>query len=174
MSKLLIISGSPRVGNSNRVSKSLFEILQLRGDKVDIVELSKMNIEYCTGCLECEDEGICPIEDDMISVQEKMLYADVIIFSTPVYFDNLPGKLKSLVDRSNLFMSELKGKRSAAFLCGQADEESWKNCAEIIKNYSEICEMNFLGYVSEKARNLSDLDDTSVELITKKAISILG
>lgn len=174
MSKSLIISGSPRDGNSTRVSKKLYETIQSRGNEVDLLELSKINIEYCTGCLKCEDEGLCPIEDDMISVQEKMLYSDLIIFSTPVYFDNLPGKLKSLVDRSNLFMSELKGKKSVAFLCGQADEESWNNCGEIIKNYSEICEMEFLGYVSEKARNLNDLDTKAVENATSRVLSILG
>lgn len=174
MSKVLIISASPRSGNSFRVCNSLANALRSRGESVRLLELSKTSIEYCTGCLKCEDEGLCPIHDDMKSIQENVTNADLIVFSTPVYFDNLPGKLKSLIDRSNLFISELKGKKSAAFLCGQADEASWENCANIIKNYSEICGMEFLGYVAEKARGIDDLDATAVEHSAEKLLHILG
>ena len=39
------------------------------------------------------------INDDMKMVIEKLLWADTIIWSFPLYYFNVPGKLKTLIDR---------------------------------------------------------------------------
>jgi multimeric flavodoxin WrbA len=174
MNKILILCGSPRKGNMHRLSGVLEKRLIAQGDIVNTILLSDSDIQYCIGCLKCEDEGICPLNDDVAAIKENILSADTIILTTPVYFDNVPGKVKSLIDRSNLFMSELKLKRFLVALCGQADEQSWNNCAEIIKNYVEICEMNYLGYESAEARQIEDLSVEKIDELASKLISRLG
>jgi len=173
MNNVLIVSSSPRNGNSARVCKQLSDELLAQGINATLIELSGIGIEYCNGCLKCEDEGICPIQDGMVIVQKAMCDADTIVFGTPVYFDNMPGKLKSLIDRSNLFMSQLKGKRCAVFMCGQADETSWGNCASIIKNYSDICDMRFMGHVAGKARTSDDMDAVASSDFANKILALL-
>ena len=170
MSNILIICGSPRKGNMYTFCDLLQGKLISREDNSNLLYLSSLNINYCDGCLLCEDEGICPIDDDLETIKNSMLAADTIIFAVPVYFDNVPGKVKSLIDRSNLFMNELKGKKCLAALCGQADIQSWNNCADIIKNYAEICGMDFGGSVAAQARIPGDimpekLNDMVAELI---------
>lgn len=173
MKSILLISGSPRLGNSVRFCSCLSKELSKTAFSVDVIELSKVTLQFCNGCLLCEDESYCPINDDIKTIKEKMVNADTICFVTPVYFDNLPGKLKTLLDRSNLFMSELKGKQCGAFLCGQADEQSWENCAKIIQNYAEICEMEFIGYFATKARNKDDLNGSRLTDAVDKLISLM-
>ena len=160
------------MGNMYRLSKMLVERLSVRDAK--IVLLANTDIKYCTGCLKCEDEGLCPINDMMGNIRNDMVSAETIIFATPVYFDNLPGKLKTLIDRSNLFMSDLAGKKCFAFLCGQADAQSWENCAKIIENYAGICKMDYLGYVAVQARDIEDLNDTQINDMFSTIFKLLG
>ena len=174
MNNILIISGSPRMGNMYRFSDVLAKYVAEQGKNAKTLYLSSLDIQYCTGCLRCEDEGICPIIDDNETVKTEMLSADVIVLATPVYFDNVPGKVKSLIDRSNLYMNELKGKKCLAVLCGQADEQSWTNCADIIRNYVEICGMDFLGSVVENARKSDDLSNVQLNDMAAKLIKLIG
>lgn len=174
MSKILIISGSPRIGNVSHVCTQLLKDLKDRvEDDAALIELAELNVGYCNGCLKCEDEGVCPVRDDMPKIQKAMTDADIILLGSPVYFDNVPGVLKSLLDRSNLFMSELKGKKCAFFLCGQADEASWENCANILKNYLDICGIEFLGSIATKARVVDDIDADEAKTLSAKIIAML-
>ena len=43
--------------------------------------------------------GKCCINDDMPKVIEKILWADLIIYSFPLYYFNVPGALKNMIDR---------------------------------------------------------------------------
>ncbi|MBR6341146.1 MAG: NAD(P)H-dependent oxidoreductase [Treponema sp.] len=117
---LLIINGSPKGKRSNslRLTKSFVEGFKSAKEKngeqvvVEELELASMNIGACRGCFACwkNTPGVCIIKDDMPSVLEKMLKADLIVWSFPLYYFNVPGLLKNLIDRQlpmNLpFMSE--------------------------------------------------------------------
>ncbi|MEE0553982.1 MAG: NAD(P)H-dependent oxidoreductase, partial [Clostridia bacterium] len=60
-----------------------------------------MNIDACKGCFTCwkKTPGICCIKDDMQTVIGKQLKADIILWSFPLYYFNVPGILKNLIDR---------------------------------------------------------------------------
>ncbi len=53
------------------------------------------------GCLACLKTQKCVIADDMIEIAEKVKNADVLIFATPIYYYELSGQLKTLLDRCN-------------------------------------------------------------------------
>ena len=47
------------------------------------------------------------IDDDAVAITEKMQHADVIVFATPIYYYEMSGQLKTLLDRANaLFPSD--------------------------------------------------------------------
>lgn len=46
-------------------------------------------INYCKGCLGCVSSGKCVIHDDMSGILEDMVYADVIVFASPIYFNTI-------------------------------------------------------------------------------------
>lgn len=113
---LLVINGSPKGNRSNtyRLTTAFIEGMKQAGGDIEIEELcvNQLNIKPCLGCFSCWNKtpGKCCISDDMTSVIEGILWADVIIWSFPLYYFSVPGPLKNLMDRqlpmSLPFMSE--------------------------------------------------------------------
>ena len=106
---VLLINGSPKGKNSNslKLAYSFIEGLKSEyannGKEISIEELhvASMNIDACKGCFTCwkKTPGICCIKDDMQTVIDKQLEADIILWSFPLYYFNVPGILKNLIDR---------------------------------------------------------------------------
>lgn len=106
---VLLINGSPKGKNSNslKLAYSFIEGLkseyESNGKEVSIEELhvASMNIDACKGCFTCwkKTPGICCIKDDMKTVIDKQLEADIILWSFPLYYFSVPGILKNLIDR---------------------------------------------------------------------------
>ena len=107
--KVLVINGSPRAQGSNSLclAKSFVEgvreTMEAKGQEVavDVVDVYKLNIAPCKGCFGCwkSTPGECVIHDDMADVFGKRISADLIVWSFPLYFFNVPGGLKNLIDR---------------------------------------------------------------------------
>ncbi len=68
---------------------------------VKTLELSKLNLGPCLGCLGCwtKTPGRCVQRDDMDRIYRAISEADVIIESFPLYFYGIPGPLKTMTDR---------------------------------------------------------------------------
>lgn len=98
MKKIIGICGSPRQnGNSETaLAKIISNCSEYAIAK--IFNVSQMNIHLCNGCLICEESGFCNIEDDMANLLTSIEGADIIVFSTPVYFDGLPAICKNILD----------------------------------------------------------------------------
>jgi multimeric flavodoxin WrbA len=71
------------------------------GAEVDNVLLSTKKIGGCIGCFTCwvKTPGKCVFKDDMEALMEKAISADVVIFATPLYVDNVTGLMKNFMDR---------------------------------------------------------------------------
>lgn len=106
---VLLINGSPKGKNSNslKLAYSFMEGLKSEyanvGKEISMEELhvASMDINACKGCFSCwkKTPGICCIKDDMQTVIEKQLEANLILWSFPLYYFNVPGILKNLIDR---------------------------------------------------------------------------
>ena len=107
---ILVINGSPKGEKSNtyRLTKAFLDGMSAReernGDplpKIETLETGKLTIRPCLGCFSCWNKtpGECCIRDDMRMVIEKLLWADVTVWSFPLYYFGLPGQLKNLIDR---------------------------------------------------------------------------
>lgn len=101
MGTILGVVGSARSwGNSEVLVREALAAARELGSSVEILRVSDLRIEPCTGCMRCafRDEE-CPIEDDMKFFLETVLRADGLILAAPTYFLNVPGPLKSVFDR---------------------------------------------------------------------------
>lgn len=101
---ILVLNGSPKGTKSNtmRLTNAFLEgMAEQTALNTEILTVSKMDIKPCTGCFHCwsKTPGKCFIQDDMASVIEKILAADMIIWSFPLYYFGLPSHLKALMDR---------------------------------------------------------------------------
>ena len=103
---VLIINGSPKGKRSNslRLAQSFVEGVKSKTEEaiyIEEIELSSMNIGHCRGCFACWNKtpGSCIIKDDMPSVIQKLLDANLVVWSFPLYYFSVPGILKNLIDR---------------------------------------------------------------------------
>ena len=104
---ILVINGSPKGERSNTIKLTnafLEGINSAREDdlpKIETLNIAQMNIGSCLGCFACwkTTPGQCCLHDDMQTVLDKLLWADLTIWSFPLYYFSLPGKLKTLIDR---------------------------------------------------------------------------
>lgn len=101
MKNVLIISASPRKGgNSDTLCDEFMRGAVESGNTAEKIFLRDKQINYCIGCGVCNSTHKCVQKDDMAEVIEKMLKADVIVMSTPVYFYSMDAQLKTLIDRT--------------------------------------------------------------------------
>jgi len=68
-----------------------------------VIDVNKLNIKPCIDCTYCKNNwGKCVHDDDMVQVYEALKKADILIIATPVYFNGVTSKLKTLVDRCQM------------------------------------------------------------------------
>ncbi|MCD8377370.1 MAG: flavodoxin family protein [Candidatus Gastranaerophilales bacterium] len=126
MSKnVLVISSTLRKnGNSEILAKEFVKGVQEAGNNVEFVTLQDKEIKFCKGCLACQKLGTCVIKDDSNEIVEKMKKADVITFASPIYYYEMSGQLKTLLDRANALFSLDYKFRDIYFLSTAADGDS--------------------------------------------------
>ncbi len=114
--KTVFISGSGRKdGNTAFLLKNLQEKL---GGK--FLQLSDYSINHCMGCWSCRSTGFCRHDDDMENeIIPELLFADVIILGSPVYFNNVSSIIKSFMDRTWPLRGKLNNKIGGAVVVGR-------------------------------------------------------
>lgn len=108
MKTVLIISTSPRKGGNSEILADEFAAgAREAGHDVEKVCLYDKTINFCKGCLVCQKTQRCVIHDDADAIARKMKDADVLVFATPIYYYEMCGQMKTMLDRANpLFPAE--------------------------------------------------------------------
>ena len=128
--KILAIAGSPRRhGNSETLLDWVLGSMVEDPDvTIEKIALSEANIHPCNGCNACEKLNKCVQRDGMDVLHDKLLEADCIILSSPIFCMGIASQPKALIDRAQVFRSrkyvlklpvvpvERKGKRMGIFL----------------------------------------------------------
>ena len=98
---VLIISGSPNNKSSHcdYISRILMKELSSPSISVSYLNVADLNIEYCRGCMECFKGKACFLEDDIRIIEREMDESDLIVFISPVYVHQVPGIVKTTIDR---------------------------------------------------------------------------
>lgn len=127
MKKVLVLSGSPRIqGNSSILCDEFIRGAQEAGNVVEKIYVTKKKVGGCLGCNACyRNGGICVQKDDMSEIQEKMLDADVIVLSSPIYFYSMTSQMKAVIDRTYSFYQGLSGKTFYFIITCAAPEEGF-------------------------------------------------
>lgn len=110
MRKVLIISTSLRnISNSDILARECERGARDAGLDVDYVSLKGKEIKYCIGCLSCQKMNKCVLKDDVADIMAKVKEAEVIVYATPIYYYEMSGQMKTLLDRLNpLYSSDYK------------------------------------------------------------------
>lgn len=103
MSKKVVVISTSLRGNSNseQLAHSFAKGAEDAGNSVEFISLKGKKIGFCIGCLACQSKGECVIKDDALAIEQAVLNADVVAFSTPIYYYEMSGQMKTLLDRMN-------------------------------------------------------------------------
>ncbi len=122
--RVLIISSSLRQNsNSQALAEAFAHGARASGHDVELVSLIGKKIAFCTGCLACQKAQRCAIHDDAALIAQKMRDADAIAFATPIYYYEMSGQLKTMLDRANPLFSADYAFRDIYLLATAAENE---------------------------------------------------
>ena len=138
MKKVLILSGSPRKGgNSDLLCDEFMRGAVESGNEVEKIRVAEKKIGYC-----CQKSGgVCAKKDDMPEILQKMIDADVIVLSSPVYFYSIDAQLKTVIDRTVARWEEVKDKEFYYIAtCADNDTSSQERTIECFRGYADCVE----------------------------------
>lgn len=109
---LLILGSHKKSGYTHESADYLERAFKEEGITPARVDVLGLEIAPCLDCPYCEkNPGKCVLNDDMGMVYEKLREAEVVIVLTPVYFNGVTSRLKTLIDRTQMiFMSAYRHK----------------------------------------------------------------
>lgn len=141
--RVLIVSASLRAhSNSHALAERFAQGAREAGHSVEVVSLQNKTIAFCRGCLACQKTGSCVIRDDAVELAQKMHDAEVIVFATPIYYYEMAGQMKTLLDRANCLYGSDYAFRDIYLLSAAAEDaegvdsraisglEGWIECFE--------------------------------------------
>lgn len=103
--KILGISGGSKNGANDCMCKEALLAAQEQGAEVEFVRLLDLDIKHCTGCKACVmglftgRGNMCVLKDDFQWLLDKMLDADGILFSIPIFEKCAMGLFHTIMDR---------------------------------------------------------------------------
>jgi len=98
---IVVISGSPRKGGNTEIMAETFAKGAVEsGHEVIIKKLSTLKVGPCIDCKYCfTSGGVCTQKDDMSEILEVVDKADMLVFASPIYWFDISGQLKCVLDR---------------------------------------------------------------------------
>ena len=132
MKRVIVISTSLRAGsNSDMLADKFAEGAGSAGNEVEKISLTGKNIQFCKGCFACQKLGRCVIKDDVNDITAKVLEADVVVWATPIYYYEMSGQMKTLIDRMNaMYPLDYKFRDVYLLTTAAEDEEETPKRAE--------------------------------------------
>ena len=125
MKRVVVISTSMRAGSNSLVLAEKFaEGAKAAGNEVEFISLRDKEIMFCVGCLACQKLGACVIKDDVPTIMESVLNADVVCWATPIYYYEMSGQMKTLLDRMNAMYPKDYKFRDIYLLSTAAEDEA--------------------------------------------------
>lgn len=103
--KSLFVNGSPRKNwNTHKLLNSAMQGAQDAGADCELVHLYDSAFKGCVSCFACKlknskTNGLCAFKDTLTPTLEKARDADVIVIGAPVYFSDVPGPVRSFIER---------------------------------------------------------------------------
>lgn len=127
--KIVVITGSPRKnGNSFAMTDAFIKTAEAQGHTVTRFDAAMKKVGGCHACETCFKTGkACGFDDDFNIIAPAIEEADVVVFTTPVYWYSYPAQIKGVIDRLFSFCvagKDVAGKECALITCCEEDDMS--------------------------------------------------
>jgi multimeric flavodoxin WrbA len=97
--RILGISGSPRQAETSGVSKLVKTVLEATGCDYEYVSLRAKKIGGCIACLQCVEDNICKVQDDLTPLRDQIVAAEAYVIGAPNYFTGINATTQALLER---------------------------------------------------------------------------
>ncbi len=128
--KIIGLLGSPLPeGNTAQLLDRALKGAEDAGCEVEKIVVVNLDFQACQEMMFCKEHETCILDDDMQAMYPKLREMDGLIVATPVMTMGIPGKLKSFIDRFQVFFmakyvrkkplisKEKKKERKGLFIC---------------------------------------------------------
>lgn len=158
MATVIGILGSPLTeGNTALLLRRALKGAEDAGCTVEEIIVANLDFEACKEMFFCKEHETCIMDDDMQVMYGKIRTADSIVLATPVMTMGIPGKLKSFMDRFQVFYmakylrgcplvdKDMAGKRNGLFICiaGMAVPEVFVGAKLTARTFFDIIDCRY-------------------------------
>ena len=114
--KIVVITSSPHPKNESTsiyLADRFTEGAKSAGHEIFTFDAANEETHPCRGCDKCGMDGPCIYQDAIeTKLMPKMLEADMLVLTTPLYYYGMSAQLKIVVDRFYSRTGKLNGKKS--------------------------------------------------------------
>ncbi len=156
--KIIGILGSPlNEGNTAQLLDRALKGASDAGCTVEKISVNSLDFQPCMEMMFCKDHETCILDDDMQQMYQKFKETDGIIIATPIMTMGIPGRLKSFMDRFQVFFMakyvrnkpfftrEQKSERNGLFICisGMDIPEVFVGAKMTVRAFFDIIDCQF-------------------------------
>lgn len=162
MKRVVCVCGSPRPkGNCMAIAQRIMDMAAGMGAECETFMLYEMDFRGCVACMACKTGAErCVQQDGATPVLKAVEEADILLFSSPIYWGQVTGEFKCFLDRMYSFLSPgfhsgspsrlAPGKKCVLiFTQGHADEDEY---TEVDRIYAFAFGPERLGYETQVLR----------------------
>ncbi len=150
-----ISSSHRKSGNTDKMLDIFIDVISKTND-VEKIKLINYDLNICEACLDCYQDGLCILEDDINNLYKRVEKAEGLIISSPIYFASITSALKIFIDRAepyrakNILQNNVnkKNKYKKGYFLGVGAYKTdlfYNNAKEIIKNYFHSLNIKYTG-----------------------------
>jgi multimeric flavodoxin WrbA len=156
--KIIGLLGSPLTeGNTAQLLDRALKGAEDAGCEVEKIVVVNLDFQACHEMMFCKEHETCILDDDMQAMYPKLREMDGLIVATPVMTMGIPGKLKSFIDRFQVFFmakyvrkkplisKEKKKERKGLFICisGMNIPEVFVGAKMTVKAFFDIIDCQY-------------------------------
>lgn len=156
--KVIGLLGSPLSdGNTAKLLDRALKGAEDAGCIVEKIVVANLDFQACMEMMFCKDHDTCILDDDMQLLYPKFREMDSLILATPVMTMGIPGHLKSLMDRFQVFFmakyvrkkpfisKERRVERKGLFICisGMKIPEVFVGAKLTVKAFFDIIDCQY-------------------------------
>ncbi|MCX6688959.1 MAG: flavodoxin family protein [Methanoregula sp.] len=123
--KIIGVLGSPLTeGNTAILLERALAGAKDAGCEIEKVVVANLDFQACNEMLFCREHDTCIMDDDMQPQYQKFREMDSLILATPVMTMGIPGRLKSFMDRFQVFFMAKYMRKSPFFTREEAQRRN--------------------------------------------------
>jgi multimeric flavodoxin WrbA len=160
--KVIGLLGSPLTGgNTAKLLEKALKGARDAGCETEVIVVANLDFQACMEMMFCREHDTCIMDDDMQPMYGKFKEMDGLVLATPVMTMGIPGKLKSFMDRFQVFFmakyvrnqpfitKDRKKNRRALFICisGMKIPDVFVGAKKTVEAFFDIIDCNYWGEI---------------------------